>query len=163
MIQKHLNCLESLLVLIYRRCAIKVFFATKFSELQQEQRILVSMGCVAENRSTFYAEIYNYDSRLVQSIPWSKDKIATDIERPISSDTDVRGTREQVAAAMAWWCGQLGEIVEMWSDSPAVDWIMFCELFGGAAYIPKNVLYPPFDLNTLFKVKRPMCCGLPKC
>jgi len=45
------------------------------------------------------------------------------------------------------------QTIEMWSDCLAYDWVLFCELFGGAFGIPKNVYYIPFDLATLFKLK----------
>ena len=45
--------------------------------------------------------------------------------------------------------------VEIWSDCLAYDWVLFCELFGGALNknLPNNVYYIPFDICTLFKMK----------
>jgi hypothetical protein len=132
---------------------MRVFFATKFNKSQDDSKILVSMGCVAENGRTFYAEVYDYNNILVKSMPWTKDKLTTELGQNISPDTDVRGTQQQVAVALSWWIGALGEQLELWSDAPACDWPLLCELFGGANFVPKSVYYPPFDLNTLFKLK----------
>ena len=55
-------------------------------------------------------------------------------------------------AALWMWLAQLGDC-EMWSDTLAYDWVLFCDIFGGAQSIPKNVYYIPFDLATLFKLK----------
>jgi hypothetical protein len=41
----------------------------------------------------------------------------------------------------------------MWGDYISYDWVLFCQIFGGALNIPKNVYYIPFDLSTLFKIK----------
>lgn len=40
----------------------------------------------------------------------------------------------------------------MWSDCLAYDWVLFCNIFGGAFEVPKNVYYIPFDICTLFKI-----------
>ena len=44
-------------------------------------------------------------------------------------------------------------IVEIWSDCLAYDWVLFCQLFGGAFGIPKEIYYIPFDLCTLLRAK----------
>jgi hypothetical protein len=41
----------------------------------------------------------------------------------------------------------------MWSDCLAYDWVLFCQLWGGAFGVPKNIYYIPFDICTLFKEK----------
>jgi hypothetical protein len=43
------------------------------------------------------------------------------------------------------WLGQF-ESVQMWSDCLSYDWVLFCNLFGHAFNIPKNVYYIPFDI-----------------
>lgn len=42
--------------------------------------------------------------------------------------------------------------MEIWADVPAYDWVLFCELFGGAFGIPENIFYAPFDLSTAFRL-----------
>jgi len=46
---------------------------------------------------------------------------------------------------------QGGKAIEMWSDCLAYDWILFCEMFGGARNLPIYIYYIPYDLCTLFK------------
>lgn len=40
--------------------------------------------------------------------------------------------------------------IEIWSDCLAYDWVLFCELWGGALKVPDEIYYIPFDLSTLF-------------
>jgi hypothetical protein len=49
------------------------------------------------------------------------------------------------------WLGKFAA-VEVYSDTYAYDWVLFCELFGGALNLPRHIYYIPFDLSTLFKV-----------
>ncbi len=42
--------------------------------------------------------------------------------------------------------------IELWSDCLAYDFVLLCDLFGGALNIPKSVYYIPFDICTLFKL-----------
>ena len=60
--------------------------------------------------------------------------------------------KEEIKEALTIWLSQFEE-VEMWSDCLAYDWVLFCDIFGGAFSIPKNIYYIPFDICTLFKVK----------
>lgn len=62
------------------------------------------------------------------------------------------GQKAMVADRLKKWLSQF-EHVEMWSDCLSHDWVLFCDLFGGAMEIPKNIYYIPFDLSTLFKLK----------
>jgi hypothetical protein len=50
------------------------------------------------------------------------------------------------------WLAQF-DSVEVWSDCLAYDWVLFCDLFGGALNIPKNIYYIPFDICTVMKVE----------
>jgi hypothetical protein len=47
------------------------------------------------------------------------------------------------------WLAQF-DAVEFWGDVCHYDWVVFCEIFGGAFSIPKNVYYICFDVATLF-------------
>jgi hypothetical protein len=44
--------------------------------------------------------------------------------------------------------------IEIWADCLAYDWVLFCELFGGACYLPGNIGMYPMDIAGLFA-----CCG----
>ena len=40
------------------------------------------------------------------------------------------------------------DVIQVWSDCLAYDWVLFCELFGGAISLPKNIGYIPMDICT---------------
>ena len=146
---------------------MKVFFDTEFTGLRQKTT-LISIGCVSEDGAQFYAELDDYD--LSQVDDWLKENVTNHlwIQNPeVMPPPHVEymvGNKPDVAEALrVWLYAQAVEEthddpdtfarVEMWSDCLAYDWVLFCELFGGAFGVPSFVYYIPFDLATLFKVK----------
>lgn len=147
---------------------MKVFLDTEFTGLRQNTT-LVSIGLVAENGDTFYAELTDYDESQIDS--WLRKNVINNLYlkdiiqgvgsnwSPTTKETIVRGDQNFVAQILRTWFRDLGgwthpnPIVEIWSDCLAYDWVLFNELFGGAYGIPENVYYIPFDICTLFKMK----------
>lgn len=154
---------------------MRIYFDTEFTGLHQKTT-LISIGCVAEDGSTFYAECNDYDENQIDD--WLRQNViahlyrqGTTLEIPAEAKDSVFGDKEAVRANLQSWLHWLSnknavfgdarnqfpdrhpQTIEMWSDCLAYDWVLFCELFGGAFGIPKNVYYIPFDLATLFKVK----------
>ena len=150
---------------------MKVFFDTEFTGLHQNTT-LISIGCVSEMGRVFYAELSDYDQGQVND--WIRDNVLCHLrfdqprleEHPYyrasraqgnpgnlydSYDCKMQGTRGDVARELATWLEQFGETVEMRSDVLAYDWVLFCQLWGGAFNIPKCIYYIPFDLATLLK------------
>lgn len=143
--------------------ATRVFFDTEFTGLHQKTT-LISIGCVAEDGRTFYAECNDYATDQVND--WLRENVIAHL-RWTRGGGEVPGrwpvpTGEGHAALwsnsrivsdeLRAWLHQF-DSVEMWSDCLAYDWVLFCDLFAGAMHIPKNVYYIPFDLATLFKFK----------
>lgn len=147
---------------------MKVFFDTEFTGLHQDTT-LVSIGLVAENGETFYAELTDYDESQVDH--WLQKNVISNLYladiiqgvgskwNPTTKETIVRGDRQFVAQELREWFKELNgwvnpnPPVEIWSDCLAYDWVLFNELFGGAFGIPENVYYIPFDICTLFKMQ----------
>jgi hypothetical protein len=134
----------------------KVFFDCEFTGLHQ-QTTLVSIGLIAEDGRTFYAEFTDYDKGQVDA--WIKENVIDNLSIPGNIESSggplelmVRGSTAVVGSALRQWLTQFDQ-VEIWSDVLAYDWVLFCQLFGHAFNIPKNVYYIPFDLATFFKVK----------
>lgn len=137
----------------------KLFFDTEFTGLHQDTT-LISIGIVADTGETFYAEFKDYDQSQVDT--WIQKNVIDNliINYPgegfqTTADRtcwEVKGTKKMVAGQLAAWLYRF-EAVELWSDCLAYDWVLFCDLFGGAAHIPGNVYYIPFDICTLFKVR----------
>jgi 3'-5' exoribonuclease-like protein len=139
---------------------MKVFFDTEFTGLHQHTT-LISIGLVAENGNTFYAELNDYDQDQIDD--WLRENVIAHLrfandQRPalIDNHHEMRGSRADVRTALRMWLtlgAPMHDQIELWSDCLAYDWVLFCELFGGALNIPKKVYYIPFDICTLFKIK----------
>lgn len=138
---------------------MKIFFDTEFTGLHQNTT-LISIGMVTENGEKFYAEFTDYDKTQVDGwlkenvidnlllIPHGNNKYVADKFNGI----EVRGSTIEIKVELEKWLSQFDK-VEMWSDCLAYDWVLFCQLFGHAFNIPKNVYYIPFDICTLMFAK----------
>lgn len=152
----------------------KIFLDTEFTGLHQNTT-LISIGLISECGKTFYAEFTDYDksqidewlqNNVINNLKFKepkqgeeeyyvatrseKNKVPNDLYKSFS--LELRDETSVVKHQLLQWLEQF-EQVEVWSDCLAYDWVLFCELFGGAFNIPKNVYYIPFDLSTLFKIK----------
>lgn len=147
---------------------MRICFDTEFTGLHQ-RTTLISIGLVADDGRSFYAECIDYDQSQVDE--WLRENVIKhlcyqgegEIYQPslieqipsLSKPAHfaIRGLRSTVAIALRLWLQDF-ERVEMWGDCLAYDWVLFCELFGGGAEcLPRNVFYIPFDLCTLLKLK----------
>jgi hypothetical protein len=63
-----------------------------------------------------------------------------------------KGRKEKIVAALRKYLSIYEDVV-IWADVPAYDWVLFCELFGGALSLPKNIHYIVRDLATLLEAK----------
>ncbi len=138
----------------------RLFLDTEFTGLNQQAR-LISLALCAETGPAFYAELAGLD--LTGLDPWVRDHVIPRtrwLSQPAPVRTWVReagltvGHDEApaVARALAKWLARWRR-VEVWADCLAYDWVLFCELFGGARALPPQVFYMPFDLVTLFKLR----------
>lgn len=133
---------------------MKVFFDTEFTGLHQNTT-LVSIGLIAENGYTFYAEFTDYDEKQIDD--WLQENVINNLylEQGVTGDYDAftcRGSKKWIKMFLYEWLSQF-DTVEIWSDCLAYDWVLFNQIFGHAFDIPKNVYYIPFDICTLFKIK----------
>jgi hypothetical protein len=135
----------------------KIFFDTEFTGLHKSTS-LISIGLVAESGESFYAELVDYDKSQVNE--WLQNNVIQNLlfnpnDTQMSEPNDewkVCGNSTYVTMRLKYWLSQF-EYIEIWSDCLAYDWVLFCELFGGAFSIPNNIYYIPFDICTLMKAK----------
>lgn len=133
----------------------KVFFDTEFTGLHQRTS-LVSIGLIAETGQTFYAELTDYDSLQVDD--WLKENVISKLYLTEQDNAAymqkwlLKGNVRELQDALRAWFSQFDK-VEIWSDCLSYDWVLFCQIFGHAFQIPKNIFYIPFDICTLFKSK----------
>jgi hypothetical protein len=137
----------------------KLFFDFEFTGLHQKTTP-ISLGIMSEQGHSFYAEFSDYDSGQLNQ--WIIDNVMPHLSEKAKiksgsfetvevSDKSfvVYGDKIRIANCLNGWIQQF-ESVEMWGDCLAYDWVLFCNLFGGALNVPPNVYYIPFDLCTLF-------------
>lgn len=138
---------------------MRVYFDTEFTGLRQDTT-LISIGCVASDGRTFYAEFTDYDQSQVND--WIRDNVIANLKyiaghrsspATLGSDAVVVGNKQFIASELRVWLESFGEQIEIWSDCLAYDWVLFCDLFGGAFGVPDCVYYIPFDLCTAFKLR----------
>lgn len=149
---------------------LKIFMDMEFTGLYQHAE-LISIGMVTEDDETFYAEFDDY-KRPVDS--WIMENVVANLTlTPLGKHPDdeakywswvkdgkkfkLVGNRREIATAIDYWFQVLLDVpvnkplIEFWGDCLQYDWVLFCELFGGALKIPKCVYPYPFDICTLFR------------
>lgn len=149
----------------------KLFFDTEFTGLHQNTT-LISIGIIAETGQIFYAELSDYDKSQIDE--WLQKNVIDNLlmaepkegeqeyfsairhfDNPVGEDLyksyslQLRCDQKVLQVELGKWLAQF-EQVEMWSDCLSYDWVLFCQIFGHAFSIPKNVFYIPFDICTLF-------------
>ncbi|MBE9029167.1 3'-5' exoribonuclease [filamentous cyanobacterium LEGE 11480] len=135
---------------------MQVFFDTEFTGLRQATT-LISIGLIAADGRTFYAEFNDYDASQLNDWLWEHvmpylQLLDTDVMTPPLDLTHhlMKADRPRVTRALTEWLAQF-ETVELWADYPAYDWVLFGELFGGGLNIPKNIANNALDVATLLK------------
>jgi len=139
---------------------MNLYYDSEFTGLHQSTTF-ISLALVADDGREFYAEFTDYDAS--QCDEWIRANVLAHtrwLNRPEVTPgcwreealTLCLGDRQQVREALEDWLKQFDQ-VEIWADCPAWDWVLFCELFGGALKLPANIYYLPFDLVSLFKAK----------
>lgn len=135
---------------------LKIFLDTEFTGLQQYTS-LISIGLAAENGYMFYAEFTDYDQTQMETwhqqnvLPLLSGNLRIGFNAKVDDRMFVRGDRYDIGRILRNWFARFGgkNSVEIWADVLAWDWVLFCELFGGAFGIPEQIHYIPRDLSTL--------------
>jgi len=132
-----------------------IFFDTEFTVLAQNARLL-SLALVPDSGPWFYAVCTDEDTSGLSA--WHQDNIVPHLPlteaqlAALPPGKYVRGNRLEVMTALLDFLGGFDKII-MWADVPAYDWVLFCELFGGALGLPNNIHYMVRDLATLLEAK----------
>jgi hypothetical protein len=150
----------------------KVFLDTEFTGLHQKTS-LISLALVSECGAEFYAEFTDYDRSQIDD--WLQDNVIANLAI-VGSETHLlheaqggfdvatchwmgrknilhmAGRTSLIVEELRTWLGRVSGgkdgSIEIFSDCLAYDWVLFCELFGGAFGVPKSVYYIPSDLCT---------------
>ena len=144
---------------------MKIFLDLEFTGLHQYTSI-ISIGIVDENGNKFYAEFNDFEHAQVDE--WLETNVINNllfINNSIinvysKKETYVKHNKDEIVIVLDKWLKEINtnnEKIEIWGDCIPYDWVLLCELFGGALNIPKYIYYIPFDLCTLFKIKGIKC------
>ena len=96
------------------------------------------------------SEFTEKSASVCESQTEGNDLRAVSLANPDFSAYDI--TQAECRIYLTEWLVSFDEKIYIWSDCLAYDWVLFCELFGGALEIPDCIYYIPFDLCTLFQV-----------
>ena len=150
----------------------KIYFDTEFTGLHQKTT-LISIGIISDCGKTFYAELNDYDKSQIDE--WLQANVIDNLiisahksdnyylmrrheSNPVGNNNfegysvSINCNMSELKSNLSNWLEQF-EQVEIYGDCLAYDWVLFCQIFGHAFNIPKNVYYIPFDLCSFFKVK----------
>ena len=140
---------------------LTVFYDSEFTGLTQNTT-LISIALTTLEGKSFYAEFTDFDLTQVDSFVdesvlantrwlsnWnntSPKALLPDVE-VVNGVTSCVGPTDYICQQLKQWIEPLGEI-QIWADHVSYDWVLFCELFGGALSLPQSIYYIPMDLCT---------------
>ena len=134
---------------------MKVFFDTEFTGLHKNTTLL-SIGLVAENNKTFYAEFNDYDPdqvddwirrNVISKMMWGSRHDTERIYTGVDGHVTMLGDKAYVASRLAEWLNKLEAPVELVSDCCHYDMVLFADIFGSAFDIPACVAPVCYDIN----------------
>ena len=130
-----------------------LFLDCEFTGLTKDTD-LISLCLYQDEDSFFYAEFNDYDVQKIS--PWHEQHVLnrlyyhsnTEIMSSAGNVIKMKGSRDKITSELTKWLSLFSSI-QIWGDVPAYDWVLFCDLFGGALAIPKQIHYICGDIATL--------------
>jgi hypothetical protein len=141
----------------------------EFTGLHADSTV-ISLSLVSDCGKCFYAEFTDYNKEQVSRMGCKDDVfnnlLYNDMRDCLSYENDfndylLKDNTKYILTKLHEWLNKF-ESIDIIGDCLSWDWVLFCDLFGGAFHIPKNINYIPFDLANLFKFKNvdPDICRL---
>jgi hypothetical protein len=146
---------------------IRVFLDCEFTSLNKDAE-LISIAMVSEDGAELYIEIKDVkdtDAYKVQSID-QKEWLEINVFSNFFIEKDIKGMRgayynlvkKNCTGKIEQWLLDIlkekkGEKIEFWGDVPAYDWVLLCDLWGGARNMPEYIHYIIRDLGTYIETK----------
>jgi hypothetical protein len=121
---------------------VRLFLDCEFTELSQQAK-LISLALVAEDGEEFYVELLD-SWRLEDCSDFVKE-----IVLPQLWGGEYAMPIIEARAALLRFLTTYDEELEIFTDAPAYDWELFCELAYEDGKWPKNVRTFPIDATTL--------------
>jgi len=130
---------------------MKIFFDTEFTGLHKDTT-LISIGCVAENGSTFYAELTDYNTS--QCDDWINENVIKHLRLTVpfnslgNNSLEVKGPKTYVRTLFTSWLSTF-EDIQFVSDVCHYDMVLLIDLYGNAFNFSEQVNACPacHDIN----------------
>jgi len=133
---------------------MRIYLDTEFTSLDQDAK-LISLALVDSNGRSLYIEVKNCE---LPNSEWLEQNVYPHLQWRVDNPDQFYLQNEQrsvgylpieeVAHYIELWLLKYPN-VEIWADCVVWDWLLFCQIFGGALHIPSKIFYLPFDLVTL--------------
>lgn len=119
----------------------RIFFDTEFTGLHKGTT-LISIGLIAENGTTFYAEVTDYDKsqvdpwiqeNVINKLLWNDRKSFIDIEQvPFNNSIKMKDNSCEIGRTLRMWLDQF-DTIEWVSDVAHYDFVLLIDLVYGKA------------------------------
>ena len=139
-----------------------LYFDTEFTGLHKNTT-LISLGIISDSNKVFYAEFTDYDKSQVNE--WITKNVIQNLKfndhdvfvKCTDDYTYVKGDTDLIKSELLKWCNQFKSI-QFVADVSHYDFVLLCELFGGALDLPNNISPVCFDINQeLARVNKITC------
>lgn len=119
----------------------RFFIDTEFLEAGSSQPVhFVSLGVVAEDGRTYYAECSETDLSLAND--WVKKNVV-----PYLRGGEFAKTRAQIRDELVFFIGAQKRRPEFWGYFSAYDWVVFAQIFGTMVQLPQGMPMHCCDLK----------------
>lgn len=139
------------MIIKFKKKYKKLFFDLKLTTLDMSSKP-ISLGIVSDCGKSFYCEFNDYNENdLVKN--FSKDFhenlcIKEEIIDFNYDRTNIKGSAIDVRKALQKWICQFKKC-EFIGDYTPYKWMVFCEIFGGNKFIPKNINKFPYEIKQM--------------
>lgn len=148
---------------------MNIYFDTEFTGLHKGTT-LISIGCVAQNGATFYAEFLDYDSS--QCDDWINKNVISNLTLPVpigeedpyyeairrvtnptpndlykGYDCIMNGNKDIIKDELVRWLEQFDDSIQFVSDVCHYDFVLLVDLFGHAFKLPEFISPCCHDIN----------------
>ena len=143
-----------------------VYLDTEFNGLQQNTKLIsLALVCDAphDGISCFYAEVHPtpkaanawIQNNVISSLAFNGKSAGTQIVTP--TVFTLKSTTHDIKASLTAWISGLSGLLKgeekmtIWADVGDWDWVLFCELFGGAMNLPGFIDPARGEMSMLFR------------
>lgn len=132
---------------------MKIFFDTEFTQLKKDTD-LISIGLIAENGKTFYAECIDYNKDKIND--WLKENVINNLSKNLVdlktfAECTMCDSKSSISKYLLVWLSQFNfDKIEFVSDVCHYDFVLLIDLItdGGTAFdMPNNIAPICHDIN----------------